>query len=1127
MRRNLATERQVQAASPVDSTWLSANAGSGKTRVLTDRVARLLLDNVLPQHILCLTYTKAAASEMQNRLFARLGAWAMLETDKLKADLEGLGFEGSIGESELREARRLFARAIEAPGGLKIQTIHSFCASLLRRFPLEAGVSPQFVEMDERAANILREEVVDEMILGGDRNVVDDVAALFSDQDFSKFTAEITKHAPDLKATPDENSIWSSFGLTEGFRESDLETQVFLPSDTQLLKDLLPFLAASGTNDQKAHARLVGLDLDCLSLNDLSVLEAVFLTGKGAKEPFTAKINAFPTKAVREKLEYQIEALNKFMMRVEDARELKNGLVAARKTLAMRNFAFAFLPKYQMKKLWRGWLDFDDLILKARDLLNDPDVAQWVLYRLDGGIDHILVDEAQDTSPAQWSVIENLAQEFTSGTGARSDQTRTIFVVGDKKQSIYSFQGADPAEFDRMRLHFKERLTQVGVGLQTLQLEHSFRSSGSILSVVDNSFDARGGHGVGGDMHHIAFKDAMPGRVDLWPMVEPVDDQDDRHWSDPVDRVSQRHHTVQLARMIAVEIRRMIDEKVTIPAEIGNSGKFEQHPVTEGDFLILVQGRSNLFHEIIRACKDEKLSMAGADRFLMGASLAVADITALLSFLATPEDDLSLAAVLRSPLFGWTEQQLFDLAHKRSERFLWRALQGRAEEFSATVAELTELRDLADYLRPYELLERCLTDYNGRVNLVARLGAEAEEGIDALLNQALNFERMEIPSLTGFLTWLQSEDVEIKRQMDSASDQIRVMTVHGAKGLEAPIVILPDSASKANKVNSEFIRLDDGQISWRTGSDEMPNTMTTALERSKGLQAQEKMRLLYVAMTRAEKWLITCGAGKTSRDGTSWHQLIEEGMKQTGAISQDFPPGLGLRFQQTNWDNLPLGENASLLSKSALSLPDWATSKAASPKKPVGVLSPSDLGGAKALPGVDGLNEEKAKQRGTAIHLLLEHLPTSPRDDWEERSERLLGPNCTEYFNEAVACLANRELAFLFEPEALSEVTVTSKLTELAEHAQEAPEMLGIIDRLVFQGNQIRIVDFKTNATVPKTSKDVPEGLLRQMGAYLAAIEQIYPDRNLIPSILWTKTATLMDLEHTDVKEALLRAKTS
>jgi ATP-dependent helicase/nuclease subunit A len=1106
----------------MESTWLSANAGSGKTRVLTDRVARLLLAGVMPQHILCLTYTKAAASEMQNRLFARLGNWAMLDNDSLKADLATLGFEGPVGETELREARRLFARAIEAPGGLKIQTIHSFCASLLRRFPLEAGVSPQFVEMDDRAANLLRDEIVDEMILGGDQAVIDQIAALFSDQDFSKLTAEVAKNASALPRTPDATAIWKTMGLPENFDAEQLEAQTFLPDDAALIANLLPILAASGTNDQKAHAKLCGLSKISLRLSDLAALEDVFLTGRSAKEPFTAKVGKFPTNPARISFGDSTEKLDSLMMRVEDARELKNRLYAAQKTLALHRFSAAFLPRYEQKKLWRGWLDFDDLILKARDLLTDPRVAQWVLYRLDGGIDHILVDEAQDTSPAQWSVIENLAQEFTSGAGARADETRTIFVVGDKKQSIYSFQGADPAEFDRMREHFKERLSQIGVGLQSLQLEHSFRSSSSVLSVVDQSFAAREGHGVGGEMLHIAFKDAMPGRVDHWPIVETIGDNDERHWADPVDRVSQNHHTVQLARMIAGEIRRMIDEGVTIPAEIGHSGAFEQRAVSEGDFLILVQGRSGLFLEIIRACKAENLSIAGADRFRIGASLAVKDITALLAFLATPEDNLSLACVLRSPLFGWSEQALYDLAQNRPEPYLWRALQTRKAEFSQVVDVLTDLRDAADFLRPYELIERCLTDHKGRINLIARLGAEAEDGIDALLTQALNFEKLEIPSLTGFLTWLQSEEVEIKRQMDSAGDQIRVMTVHGAKGLEAPIVILPDTAAKANTVKSDLITLADGTVAWTTKTAELPHEMSAAIDAKKELQAQEKMRLLYVAMTRAEKWLITCGAGGLSKDGTSWHQLIEAGMKQAGAVSHAFPSGLGLRLQPLDWSHLPTQTKHEKTSEVAISLPDWAQRIAPPPQKGAKPRSPSDLGGAKALAGAAGQNEDEAKLRGTQLHLLLEHLPAHPISQWEERAGHLIDTEDNSILAEAKACLTRPEFAFLFTDSALREVDISAGLPEISPDVS-LQKIEGVIDCLVVEAAQVHIVDFKSNAVVPKSAREIPEGILRQMGAYCAAVGQIYPDHTLRPAILWTRTAELMALSHEEVIAALLR----
>ena len=484
MKRDAATERQVQAADPGNSTWLSANAGSGKTRVLTDRVARLLLDHVQPQHILCLTYTKAAASEMQNRLFKRLGEWAMLDAETLTGKLRELGLEGEIRDETLREARRLFARAIETPGGLKIQTIHSFCASLLRRFPLEAGVSPQFVEMDDRAARRLREDILEDLADGPAPDLFDGIAAWFTGDDLDRLMGDIAKHRDAFPSEPDAAAIWDMLDLLAGYDEDALKSEVFLGGEAELLSDLRAALAAGTSTDMKAADKLKSVDTVTPVKADYEALEGIFLTGAKAKEPFSAKIGSFPTKKTREAHPGLMPALEALMLRVEAARPRRLSLIAARKTLTLHRFAAAFLPEYEARKLRHGWLDFDDLILKARDLLTDRSVAEWVLYRLDGGIDHILVDEAQDTSPLQWEVIDLLAQEFTSGQGAR-DVPRTIFVVGDQKQSIYSFQGADPDGFDRMRRHFAGRLENVSVSLENLLLEYSFRSSPAILRVVD------------------------------------------------------------------------------------------------------------------------------------------------------------------------------------------------------------------------------------------------------------------------------------------------------------------------------------------------------------------------------------------------------------------------------------------------------------------------------------------------------------------------------------------------------------------------------------------------------------------------------------------------------------------
>jgi ATP-dependent helicase/nuclease subunit A len=655
-----ATRAQIAAADPARSTWLSANAGSGKTRVLTDRVARLLLAGTDPRRILCLTYTKAAAGEMQNRLFARLGAWAMLEDAALEDELRALGVEGSI---DFRKARTLFAAAIETPGGLKIQTIHSFCASLLRHYPLEAGVSPRFTELDETTDRLLMAEVAEALAEGPDAHVVDGVARFYGGADFDKLTASIVQAAEAFAGEPEADDIWRACDLPPGLTSEDIAARVFPGGERAVLDALLPALRAGKSTDMKAADKLAPLAGRALTFADLPTLEGCFLYGEDAKAgPFASKAGAFPTKDTRAALAAFTDDLDALMDRVADARRTRLSLEAARKTLALRRFAARFLPLYEARKRDRGWLSFDDLIRKARDLLSDRAVADWVLYRLDGGIDHILVDEAQDTSPAQWQVIERLAEEFSAGEGARTNRERTLFVVGDKKQSIYSFQGADADGFDRMRLHFEARLRATNP-LASRDLLYSFRSSTAVLATVDRTFSVTVAGGVAPDLRHHAYHGVLPGRVDVWPLLEASPKDEDGDWEKPVDRPSPDHHAVRLAQGIAAEIAAMLARGETIPDR-----KTGFRRLTPGDILILVQrrqGKPSLFAEIIAALKAQRLPVAGADRMRLRDSLAVRDLLALLSFLALPEDDLSLAAALRSPLFGWSEGELYTLAHGR------------------------------------------------------------------------------------------------------------------------------------------------------------------------------------------------------------------------------------------------------------------------------------------------------------------------------------------------------------------------------------------------------------------------------------------------------------------------------
>ncbi|MCA0042159.1 double-strand break repair helicase AddA [Celeribacter litoreus] len=1124
---NEATRRQILAARPDVSTWVSANAGSGKTKVLTDRVARLLLDGTPPQHILCLTYTKAAAAEMQNRLFKRLGQWAMLPDVPLRAELSQLAPDTQFDDTKMRHARTLFARAIETPGGLKIQTIHSFCSALLRRFPLEAGVSPQFKEMDARQARSIVIDILEDLATGTGRDAIDGVAPYVNDLDLTDLALTVISNRDKFSPAKSKSDIWSWFGLPDGFDEQTLLSEVFLGGEKELFGQVAAILAQGGSTDQKNGEKVAswaGLEP---SLGLIQSCCDALLFGEKTANPFVSKVakpRGIPTKALLNAHPEIFSRFEDFGNRIENARGNLGALRDANRTLALHKFAQALLPPFLERKALLGLLDFDDMIKRTRDLLSISNVSQWVLYRLDGGIDHILVDEAQDTSPDQWDVIQRLASEFTSGAGARPDVTRTIFVVGDRKQSIYSFQGAAPEAFEKMKAHFGERLSAVDQPLQDLSLQHSFRSSRAILTATDAVFSESGGVGVGGDTEHISFFDDIPGRVDLWDLEEKSQsEKDPENWEDPVDIVQPEHHTARLSKKIADYVAELL-ENGTIPVN-----DTEARAIEPGDILILVRSRRGLFQKILNDLKSHpaNIPVAGADRMILTDEMAVKDIRSLLAFLSLQDDDLALAEALRSPLFNWSERDLYQLAHGRTTITLWRELFERhdeSEKWRETYEILNDLRKVSDFLRPYDLIERILINHGGRKKFIARLGKEAEDGIDALLLQAQNYETTETPSLTGFISWLQAQDVDIKRVLDENSNLVRVMTAHGAKGLEAPIVILPQTVRPQSAPRNEILSPEPDQAIWRSNAKQQSDVSKTHLASLSEAEIEEDRRLLYVAMTRAERWLIVCGSGDV-KDG-NWYQLVQSGLQSLEPERFEFSGGGGLRYQWRTWPED--AEAAAKKTEEEGSLPVWATKPVAPPSETKPVLSPSDLGGAKALAGEAALyDQETAMRRGSQLHKLIEVLPDIPADQREERARYLLltmeDPALEEeipaLFEEARSVLDGKYEWDVFGENSLAEVPFSGAFNDHILH--------GIIDRLIVSPNRVQIIDYKSNAVVPETVENIPDGLLRQLGAYADAVAKIYPDRQIETAILWTKTATLQIVPLDIVMSALLCAATS
>nr|HET7859518.1 double-strand break repair helicase AddA [Caldimonas sp.] len=849
---------QRAAADPAASVWVAAHAGSGKTRVLIDRVTRLLLGGTRPGAILCLTFTKAAAAEMANRLYQRLGRWSILSDAALDAALTEL--LGAPPEPALRlVARCLFANVLDAKGRLRIQTIHAFCESLLKRFPLEAGVAPHFAVADEATAQELLDEARGRLLLdaGGDPDLaaaLEHVVASVDEGTFETVMAELVfgrrrlfrflgDHHNDAERAI--GAVFARLGADPAATRDDVIADF---AGLTPERDLLRAAAALEQGSESDGARAVAIRAWLATDDRVARIDDwldVFLTAKGTPK---AEKNLV-TKAAQKSDSAALDILLAEQARVVDLRERLNCLGVARSTAALIRLGKALLDRYAAEKTRQALLDYDDLILLTRALLKERSASPWVMFKLDGGLDHILVDEAQDTSPEQWEVIGKLAEEFFVGQGAREGR-RTVFAVGDAKQSIFSFQGADPAAFAAMRDHFAHHVAEAAQEFRPVDLAVSFRSAQAVLDAVDAIFrqpEAR--DGVADDaaeLRHMAHREGAAGLVELWPVVTAPDVADADPWDAPLDYVGSASPPAVLARQIVDTIQGWLRNREVLESR--------GRPIGAGDILILVRRRDAFFEEIVRALKRADIPVAGADRMVLAEQIAVMDLVALGAFALLPSDDLTLATVLKGPLFGFDDDDLFRLCYQRQSA-LWQTLRARAlesDKWRRAADALVALLARADRTPPFEFYSAVL-DGDGRRRFLARLGTEASDPIDEFLALALSYERQHAPSLQGFLDWFERGAAEVKRDMEQGRDEVRVMTVHGAKGLEADIVFLPDTCSAPTGRN-------DQRILWSDGDTPMPFWPVRAAEdcvlsadlrgAARSAREREYRRLLYVATTR-------------------------------------------------------------------------------------------------------------------------------------------------------------------------------------------------------------------------------------------------------------------------------------
>ncbi len=1106
------------------SVFVSANAGAGKTSLLTNRVLGLLLHGVSPSRILCLTFTNAAAAEMSNRVLKVLGEWVMTDKQSLEKELEKL--IGSAPPAHLTErARGLFATVLEAPEGVRIQTIHGFSQSLLRRFPLEAGVSPHFAVMDKRTEQELLKEARMRLF---SKAQADDPALLASlhaiAHGISEFTVqklleEIVKYKSRFLALfsgyDAVNSaiadVYAQLGISQNINAEALVAQHFTYDAQTLaaLREITALLVQGKATDQKTGqglARWLETANGKQTLDDVKPYIGIVLTKE--LEARTQK-SFFNKGSLSESQEALLFAEQQRMLRFL---EPWNTLKVAESTAHMLRVAHELLALYETLKHSQVQMDYDDLILTARNLLERPGIAPWVLFKLDGGIDHVLIDEAQDTSPIQWNIVKALTEEFFSGLG-RAEADRSLFVVGDEKQSIYSFQGADPAALGKMQRYFTQRIKDAGMQVHQRALTKSYRSTQAILSATDAVFaNAATRHGLTFDdvqIEHKIHRQDYYGLVEMWPLLLPPKKDEDA--PPPV---------LQFVRQIASTIRGWLDDGMYIESKKRN--------IDAGDIMILVRKRGLLVDPLVRALKRRGIPVAGHDRMELGENLAIADLIAFGQCLLLPEDDLTLACVLKSPICNLSEDDLFTLAHNRGDDRLWARLYQMSGKppFDEVFTLLSDLRSRADFVKPYELYAYLLDTLGARRRFTGRMGSEYHDSIDEFLGQALLYERSHTPSLQGFIHWITSSNSEIKRDMEQAHNQVRILTVHGAKGLEAPIVILPDTTSLPPQ-NDVFLWEEEGEKSplpfWprAKGND---NALCTTLRRQKRqAEMQEYRRQLYVALTRAEDQLYICGIQPQKKlNETHWYDLIKAGLEP---ISQKFTHenGEGLRLGELPAAAIPVANAPANIAVDAPADSQLAFLRARAPNEPnpPQPLVPSRMVAEEPAAASPLTGDAHFYQRGTLIHRLLQHLP-----EIAESKRVQAGVNIAALYRksmpqdvldacvrEAMHIITHPPFAFLFGEGSLAEAPVAGCVDINGRQVAVA----GQIDRMHISEKEVWIVDFKSNRNAPENPRETPTAYLSQMRLYQLLMQRIYPEKKVYCGLLWTALPKLTPLD-----EALL-----
>ena len=1131
---------QVRASDPKTSAWVGANAGSGKTHVLVQRMLRLLLADIAPSSILCLTFTRAAAVEMSSRLLERLGEWVILEESKLAEELRELIGE-SPSDKQLRSSRTLFARVLDTPGELRVQTIHAFCERLLQRFPIEAGIPAQFRVLEEREAFDMRLSARDALLRslerggGGDglAQAVQTICADITESEFTRLLDAIDKERQQLRTllptreTIEEavEKIFVALGLEDGETSASVEARIF-NLDESMRKNM--FEAANMLQLEKgvtaiANGKKINQFLSSLGAGGSSLRDYMSVFFKANDDPREGRLIPATLEKNRPDIVATMQAEQDRLIKL---RQRYTACRMAERSCAVLRLSHQIISGFESRKHQIGALDFDDLIERSAQLLGKSRQSAWVLYKLDEGISHILIDEAQDTSPRQWKVIAALAKEFFAGKGSEFYQEtsipRSLFAVGDEKQSIFRFQGADVKVYNERREGFGDDVKAAQLSWQEVPLQISFRSTPEVLKAVDFLFSEGVGResvsASGAQISHEANRSNEHGAVELWKLECKEDDpHKPDYWSvaNVMEDSDVEEPRVRLAKRIAKKIRSLID---------GGA-------VLHRDILILVQRRGGFVEEMTRALKQEDIAVAGADRLNLSDHMAVMDLLSLARVCLLHSDDLSLAEVLKGPFFGLDDDDLFEIAYdRRKKTSLWQALVDKGE--SRIVARLEELRRQALQLSPFSFYHGVLVD-GGREQLLKRLGSDAADPIDAFLELLRAYERENVPSLQGFLRWLERSKAEVKRDHDSAHDEVRIMTVHGAKGLEADVLFLPDTCRSVGHAHHDpVLFFADGKDGYNVPSlmwaplprDDVPVSREKRLQ-FRAEEARESWRLLYVAMTRARDRLYICGhTSRSEAPEDSWYKRCEEALKpHMEEVEED---------GETIWrlgEDLATSRQGKSSTESGFSFDAKKSYESPKPEKSIELVAPSSAFAPIQKQGEWREDDKRrwARRRGDILHGGLRRLSALPANDRRSASDGVVDATArhlrvkidpqqrTEIVESLDRVMASQECRFIFESDGRNEIALGGYIRRPED--EDESRVSGRIDRLCFLSqDEVLAVEYKSDRRPPKKVGDLGKGYLKgylgQVGIYYKLLQQLWPNRKVRCGILWIANASFMEV---------------